>query len=138
MRSCSRGQVVDRILASDALLLLEEAAAATGRLHCGVAWEGEGGGIGADGKVEGGGLAPDKLVGGTSRLDDLESMREQKDEEVIVCVSVFVSVLVWERDRALARHTCTREACPHEDACGNSRENLHGGSEEEPRPFSAL
>ena len=105
MRSCSRGQVVDRILASDALLLLEEAAAATGRLHCGVAWEGEGGGIGADGKVEGGRLAPEKLGGGACRLDDLDSMREQKDGEVIVFVLVCVSVC--ERESACKAHVHT-------------------------------
>jgi hypothetical protein len=93
--SWSCGQVVDRILASDALLLLEEEAAATGRLHCGGAREGgEAAGIGADGKAEGGGLAPEKLGGGACRLDDLDSMREQKDGEVIVFVSVCLSPCV--------------------------------------------
>jgi hypothetical protein len=93
----SRVQVVDRILASDALLLLEEEAAATGRLHCGGAREGEAGrgavGTGADRKVEGGGLAPEKLGSGAQvacRLDDLDSMQGQKDEEVIVYPSVCV------------------------------------------------
>ena len=109
MRSLwSRVQVVDRILASDALLLLEEEAAATGRLHCGGAREGEAGrgavGTGADRKVEGGGLAPEKLGGGACRLDDLDSMREQKDGEVIVFVSVCVSLCVRERLQGTCAH----------------------------------
>ncbi len=104
--SWSRGQVVDRILASDALLLLEEEeAAATGVLHCGGAREGGGAvGLGADGKVEGGRLAPEKLGGGACRLDDLDSMREQKDGEVIVFVSVCVSLCVRERLQATCAH----------------------------------
>jgi hypothetical protein len=76
-------QVVDHILASDALLLLEKEADVVYRRHCWKDGEGGGGFGGTDsaGNVEGAGSALEEQLASTSRLDGLHCEREEEQEQ---------------------------------------------------------